>query len=139
MTAATVESWKATLVDGFAASDDSGVPVDAPTREVIAIVIEDMIVAAGFDRYLAYVDGALAGAASMRVHEGVALLTGSSTLPEARRRGVQAALIAARLADARARGAELAVITTAPGSQSQANVTKRGFALAYARAILVGG
>ena len=52
---------------------------------------------------------------------------------------MQAALIAARLADARARGAELAVITTAPGSQSQANVTRRGFALAYARAILVGG
>ena len=32
--------------------------------------------------------------------------------------------------------AELAVITTAPGSQSQDNVMKHGFALGYARAIL---
>jgi len=46
-------------------------------------------------------------------------------------------VIAARLADAAARGADLAVITTAPGSQSQANVMKHGFTLAYARAILV--
>src|SRR6478609_720317 len=32
MTDATVAAWKAALVDGFAASDDSGVPVDVHTR-----------------------------------------------------------------------------------------------------------
>jgi hypothetical protein len=48
---------------------------------------------------------------------------------------VQGALGAARLAQAH--GAELAVITTAPGWQSQANVMKRGFALVYARGILL--
>ena len=101
----------------------------------MAAAIDDSIEAGDFERYLAYLDGTLAGAASMRLERGVALLTGSATLPAQRRRGVQAALIAARLADARARGAELAVIT--PGSQSQANVMKHGFALVYARAILV--
>jgi len=34
-------------------------------------------------------------------------------------------------------GCDLAVITTAPGSKSQANVMRTGFALLYARAILV--
>ena len=34
---------------------------------------------------------------------------------------------------------ELAVVTTAPGSRSQENMMKRGFALLYARAILVRG
>jgi GNAT superfamily N-acetyltransferase len=137
MTEATVAAWKAALVDGFAASDDTGLPVDAPVRAVIETVVEDQMAMTGLYRYLAFVDGVLAGAASMHVHEGVALLTGSATLPAARRRGVQAALIATRLEEARARGAELAVITTAPGSQSQANVSRRGFALAYARAILL--
>jgi GNAT superfamily N-acetyltransferase len=137
MTAATTDHWKDTLVDGFACSDDSGVLVDHFGRDAIAAVIDDVLATRDFDRYLAYRGDSMAGAASMRVHDGVALLTGSATLPQHRRGGVQSALIAARLADAHARGAELAVITTAPGSQSQANVTRRGFALVYARAILV--
>src|SRR5215475_15334597 len=66
----------------------------------------------------------------------VAQLTGSATLPAFRRRGVQAALIAARLGHACERGADLAAVTTAPGSQSQANVMKHGFLLGYARVIL---
>jgi hypothetical protein len=137
VTPATLDAWRSALVDGFAASDDSGVPVDHLARDAIAVAIDDVLATPDFDRYLAFVDGALAGAASMRVHDGVALLTGSATLPAQRRRGVQAALLAARLDDAHARGAELASITTAPGSQSQANAMRRGFALVYARAILV--
>jgi GNAT superfamily N-acetyltransferase len=137
VTAATASAWMETLVEGFACSDDSGQEVDAFSREAIAAVIADVLLAPGYDRYLAYVGGALAGAASMRVHEGIATMSGSATVPALRRRGVQAALIAARLDEAATRGAELAVITTAPGSQSQANVMKHGFALAYARAILV--
>jgi hypothetical protein len=138
VTAETAGRWKETLVDGFACSDETGVPVDQLSRDAIAAVIDDVLQTRDFDRYLAFAGGALAGAASMRVHDGVALLTGSATLAALRRRGVQAALIAARLEDAAARGAELSVITTAPGSQSQANVMKHGFTLAYARAILSG-
>jgi GNAT superfamily N-acetyltransferase len=135
--AATTQAWRHALVDGFAHSDDSGVPADQYALEVINTVIDDVLAAPDFDRYLAYRDGVLAGAASMRLHDGIAVLTGSATLPDHRRRGVQAALIAQRLDDARARGAELAIITTSPGTQSQANVMKRGFSLAYARALLV--
>jgi phosphoserine phosphatase len=50
---------------------------------------------------------------------------------------VQRALLDARLAWAREAGCDIAVITTAPGSQSQANAQKYGFALLYARAVLV--
>jgi hypothetical protein len=49
---------------------------------------------------------------------------------------VQRALIAARLRDAAAAGCELAVVTTQPGSTSQANVQRSGFALAYVRAVM---
>jgi hypothetical protein len=50
---------------------------------------------------------------------------------------VQTALLATRLADAAAAGCDIAVVTTAPGSQSQQNVQRRGFQLLYTRAILV--
>jgi GNAT superfamily N-acetyltransferase len=134
---ATVNAWRQTTVIAVASSDETGVAPDQLSLAEIAAAIEDVLEARDFERYLAFLNGELAGTASLHMHGAVAQLTGSSTLPAQRRRGVQAALIAARLEEARARGADLAVITTAPGSQSQANVMKHGFALAYARAILV--
>jgi GNAT superfamily N-acetyltransferase len=137
MTDATLPEWKRISVEGFAHADQSGVPADQHTREVIAQVLDDVLRARAVDRYLARRDGVQVGAAGMRVHEGVALLAGSTTLAEHRRRGVQSALIAWRLHEAASRGATLAIIDTAPGTQSQANVMKHGFSLAYARAILI--
>ena len=69
--------------------------------------------------------------------EGVAQLTGAATAPTHRHRGVQTALLSARLADATAAGRDIAVITTQPGSKSQHNAQRRGFDLLYTRAILV--
>lgn len=135
--AGTVNAWRKTTVVAAASSDETGVPADQLSLAEIATAIEDMVECNNFERYLAFLNDELAGTASLRMHGSVAQLTGSATLPAQRRRGVQAALIAARLEEARARGAALAVITTAPGSQSQANVVKQGFALAYTRAILV--
>jgi hypothetical protein len=54
-----------------------------------------------------------------------------------RRRGVQTALLSARLAGAAAAGCDIAVVTTQPGSKSQQNVQRRGFDLLYTRAVLV--
>ncbi len=92
---------------------------------------------AGATPYLAFRDGAVAGGASMRMFEGVAQLTGAATAPAHRRRGVQSALLAARLADAAEAGCDIAVVTTAPGSKSQQNVQRQGFHLLYTRAVLV--
>ena len=73
----------------------------------------------------------------MRLFEGVAQLCGAATLPAHRRRGVQSALLDARLAIAGQSGCDVAVVTTQPGSKSQENVQRRGFELLYTRAILV--
>jgi ribosomal protein S18 acetylase RimI-like enzyme len=73
----------------------------------------------------------------MRMTAGVAQLTGAATAPAHRRRGVQTALLSARLSDAAAAGCDVAVVTTQPGSKSQQNVQRRGFDLLYARAVLV--
>ena len=136
-TEATLPSYREAAFEGFCQPDDTGVVLDHFTREVVATVIDDSLLAPSFLRYVAYRDGALAGGASMQLHDGVAVLTGSATLSAHRRRGVQASLLARRLADAREHGATLAIITTSPGTQSQANVMKLGFSLSYARAILV--
>jgi hypothetical protein len=132
-------AWRDLLVEGIRTPDATGVPPDELSHAVIDSVMTDSLVARGFTRYLAYVDGVAAGGGSMCLHNDVALLGGSAIVPALRRRGAQAALIHRRLADAHAAGAELAIITTAPGTQSQANVMRHGFALVYARAILVRG
>jgi GNAT superfamily N-acetyltransferase len=57
--------------------------------------------------------------------------------PAFRRRGVQSALLAARVADATAAGCDLAAVTAQPGSPSHRNVQRRGFDLLYTRAVLI--
>jgi GNAT superfamily N-acetyltransferase len=132
-------AWLDVVVDGFAHPDVEGVPSheDFP-RETIERAVGD-IESAGATPYLAFRDGVVAGGASMRMSEGVAQLTGAATAPAHRRRGVQTALLSARLADAVRAGCDIAVVTTQPGSKSQQNVQRRGFHLLYTRAVLVKG
>ena len=132
------EAWLDVIVAGFASPDEQGVPSHEEfSREVMDRTVGDMATASGFARYLAYREGVLAGGASLRVCERVAQLCGAATMPAHRRRGVQTALLAARLADAAGRGCDIAVVTTQPGSKSQQNVQRQGFELLYTRAILV--
>lgn len=134
---ADIDTWIDAVVEGFAHPDAVGVASHEEfPRDVIAKAERDFE-NAGAVAYLAYCDRAVAGGGGMRITDGVAQLTGAATVPWARRRGVQAALLAARLDDAAAAGCDLAVVTTAPGSTSQKNVQRRGFQLLYTRAILV--
>ncbi|MBV9058896.1 MAG: GNAT family N-acetyltransferase [Pseudonocardiales bacterium] len=132
------ESWLEVVAQGFACPDTQGVPAHEEfSREVIARVMRDLSAAAGVMRYVALREGVLVGGASVRMAQGVAQLTGAATAPAHRRRGVQTALLSARLVDAAAAGCDIAVITTQPGSKSQQNAQRRGFDLLYTRAILV--
>jgi len=137
---ADFDTWSSVVVDGFATPDTQGVASheDFP-REIIERAQRDLSATPGFAASLARIGGTPAGGASLRCSEGIAQLCGAATLPEFRRRGVQASLLATRLASAAAAGCDLAVVTTGPGSKSQQNVQRLGFQLLYARAILVGG
>jgi GNAT superfamily N-acetyltransferase len=134
---ADARTWLDAVATGFQHPDD--VPAQAAGQEystdVIERTFESLSAATGFRRYLASVDGSVAGGASLRVCQGVAQLCGAATLPQYRRRGVQSALLDARLRDARSLGCDIAVVTTAPGSKSQQNAQRHGFALLYARAL----
>jgi GNAT superfamily N-acetyltransferase len=93
--------------------------------------------AAGLLRYVALHDGVIAGGAGLEVFDDVAHMAGAATAPAHRRRGIQSALLAARLRDATAAGCNIAVVTVQPGSRSQQNVQRQGFHLLYTRAVLV--
>ena len=133
------DDWLDVVTEGFAHPDVQGVPSheDFP-RDVIARAERDFAVA-GVVRYLALRDNVPAAGASLRIADGVAQLAGSATAPAHRRRGIQSALLDARLTDAAAAGCDIAVVTTQPGSKSQQNVQRRGFHLLYTRAVLVKG
>lgn len=135
-----LETWLGVLVEGFATPDDRGVPShESFPADELRNAMRDLVSARGFHLYFARREESLAGGASMRLDERdrVAQLCGAATLPAHRRRGVQTALLARRLADASAAGCDLAVVTTQPGSTSFRNVQKQGFELLYVRAHLV--
>ncbi len=71
--------------------------------------------------------------AVLRVHDGIALLAGASTVPQARGRGAQQALLEARLRFAAEHGCDLAMMCALPGSASQRNAERQGFRVAYTR------
>jgi len=126
------------LVEAFASPDVGGVGGDAipPSAEIrrwfdITMSID------GFRGYVARVDGAIAGGGSLRLDGDIAQFSGAGTLPRFRRRGVQTALLRARLMDAAAAGCRIGVVLTQPGSRSQQNAQREGFALLYARQLLV--
>jgi len=96
-----------------------------------------MLATAHASAFLAFIDGEPVGGGAVLIHRGLALLAGAATLPRYRRRGVHAALHHARLDFARGAGCDLALQGAEPGSSSQRNAERRGFRVAYTRAIVV--
>lgn len=81
--------------------------------------------------------GEPAGSAHVAIESGVAMLGGASTLSHYRGRGVQTALLRARLHLAADAGCDIATVQTAIGSPSQRNVERAGFRLAYTKVMLI--
>ncbi len=135
---ADLHAWTDVVVEAFANPDTGGIGGDeTPPPDELRRWFELTMEVPGFQGYLAYLDGQLAGGGALRIDGPVAQFAGAATLPRFRRRGVQTALLRARLTDARARGCEVGVVTTQPASKSQQNVQREGFSLLYARQLLV--
>ncbi|MBJ8348292.1 GNAT family N-acetyltransferase [Antrihabitans sp. YC2-6] len=83
--------------------------------------------------FVAEFDGLAGAAGVLTLHDGVALFAGSATVPELRRRGLQAALLAERMRFADERGCDLAMMVAEAGSGSQRNAERKGFRVAYTR------
>jgi GNAT superfamily N-acetyltransferase len=126
------------MADGFANPDAGGVGGDViPPSDEIRRWFSVTMQVPGFRGYVARIDGVIAGGAALRIGDRVAQFSGAATLPRFRRRGVQTALLRARLADAARDGCDVGIVVTQPASKSQQNVQREGFALLYARQLLV--
>jgi len=117
--------WAATVAQGFAEGQ-------AAQGEVLPL-LEMFALAEGVECYLAFVNGEAAGGATLSLRNGVAGLFGASTLPAFRRRGVQAALLRARLARGLEAGCGLAACLAQPATSSARNIERQGFRVLYTR------
>jgi GNAT superfamily N-acetyltransferase len=120
-----IDLWTLTVAQGFA----EHFPV---TQELLGIM-RLFANAKNTECYFARVDGKIAGGATLAVRGRIAGLFGASTLPQFRNRGVQTALLYARMQRAAERDCELAMSLAVPGSASQRNITRRGFRTLYTR------
>ena len=133
------EDWARVAVAGFSVPDvvdGRDGPAEQFDLDALEGVMRQFAGAPDIRRYVALLDGEPAGAASGRVDAGLFQLFGAATLPQFRRRGVQGALLGARLAEARQAQCDLAVVTVEPGSLSQSNVDRRLFTPLYSRLVL---
>lgn len=83
--------------------------------------------------FLAELDGRPIATGALGIYDGVALLAGASTIPEARNQGAQIALLNRRLSFAADHGCDIAMMGALPGSASQRNAERQGFRIAYTR------
>ena len=83
--------------------------------------------------FLGSLDGQPGAAGALAIHDGVALFAGAATVPELRRRGLQGALLRARMRYAYEAGCDLAMMVAEAGSNSQRNAERQGFRIAYTR------
>jgi GNAT superfamily N-acetyltransferase len=83
--------------------------------------------------FLAEIDGQPGAGGGISIHEGVVLFAGAATVPELRRRGLQAALLEERMRYAFDHGCDLAMMVAEAASNSQRNAERQGFRIAYTR------
>jgi GNAT superfamily N-acetyltransferase len=124
------QAYARVLLAGFLGQEEQASPE-------LALVFEPMPFVEGTECWLAWVEGEPAGGGSVAVFDGVATLFGTSVLPRFRRRGIQEALIRARLARARALGCDLATSNTQPCTPSQRNMERAGFRVAYPKVVML--
>lgn len=87
----------------------------------------------GANAFFAESEGQPIATGMLCLNEGIALLGGACTIPEARKQGAQLALLEKRLRFAAEQGHELAMMCAQPGSGSQRNAERHGFRIAHTR------
>ncbi len=117
-----IELWARTVSQGFDARDDAepGISLAFPIMQ-------------NAYPFLACITEQPAGGGVVAIHKDLAVLFSASTRVAFRNRGVQTALVYARLAFAATQGCNLAVTYTFPDSDSQRNVERQGFGVVYTK------
>ena len=129
------DEWLDAVAEGFAADEMTEAPASSKTIADTADVMRGFL-HPGIVRYIARIDGSIAGGGASYAVGDVLGIFGTSTMAGFRRRGVQRAMVMWAMANA-PREATLAVATTEPGSTSQRTFERLGFQVVYTRTIFV--
>ncbi|SFB36193.1 Ribosomal protein S18 acetylase RimI [Collimonas sp. OK607] len=127
----------------FVSDSVAGFSVQAVSRPVVLLETLAQIALQRSDTLLfaATIDGKVAGTAGMSLIETASGLLAhlyiASTLPAYRGRGIQLALLRARLTAARNGGCTLAGVTARPANTSGRNTERAGFSLAYTKSTFI--
>ncbi|MGC4084676.1 MAG: GNAT family N-acetyltransferase [Vicinamibacterales bacterium] len=119
------DTWARTAVEGWSEFPE--------VREFMASFGPTAVGAEDAYPFIVRDGGTAIATGALSMHGNVALLAGASTVPGARGRGAQRALLAARLRFAAEQGCTLAMMCAGPGSISQRNAERNGFRIAYTR------
>jgi GNAT superfamily N-acetyltransferase len=129
--AGEARAWASAVASAFLGKEE-------PSEEELGIMLPTASIP-GTTCFVALVEGEMAGGGTVALHDGVATLSGTGVREKYRGRGLQAALIQARLAFAAERGCTLASTSTLPASGSQRNMERQGFRIAYPKVVMVRG
>lgn len=123
--------WAETVLEGFYPGDD--VPL------YLRAIYHTYLDLPSTECFLALMDGEPAGGGALGVFEEIGMMYSTSVLPEFRGRGIQKALLQARLGYALREECEVAMVFTDPGSTSQRNVMKQGFEITHTKVKMIEG
>ncbi|HXJ40201.1 MAG TPA: GNAT family N-acetyltransferase [Bryobacteraceae bacterium] len=118
-------TWARVSTEGWSETAEFG--------DILPEMMRMMLATSGFKPFLAWSEGEPIAAAALNVRGPVAFLAGAATIPRARGRGAQRALLEERLRAALAEGCEIAAMGALAGSTSQRNAERAGFRIAYTR------
>jgi GNAT superfamily N-acetyltransferase len=121
--------WAHTLAQAFFGREDV-----TPQESSLILPITR---AQGTTCFLAQVDGQPAGGGTVAIHDGIATLSGTGVRERFRGRGLQAALIRARMEWGIRHGCTLAATSTHVATASQRNMERMGFRIAYPKLVMV--
>jgi GNAT superfamily N-acetyltransferase len=119
------ELWAQTSANGWAEHPD--------LFQFILDLAKNFVATEGVSAMFAKLDENPIATGVIAIVDGVALLAGASTIPNARNQGAQSALLAERLQFAVDQGCDVAMMCALPGSPSQRNAQRNGFQIAYTR------
>lgn len=120
-------------IDRFSASVAKGFIDEGHAPDALLDVFKVWFTQANCTCFGAFIDNEPLGGGAVFIRDGVAEFGGASTLHRYRNRGIQTALLKARICHAMMNGCDLAMVTTLPGTISQRNVERQGFQIAYTR------
>src|ERR1039458_5738132 len=129
-------TWRSPTANTLGASRRSAPAWSHEHPELLDFVLQTSAISAAREQspcFLAELEGQPGAAGSLCIHNGVALFAGAATIPQMRRRGLQAALLQARMRYAFDHGCDLAMMVAEAGSEPQRNAQRKGFQIAYTR------